>query len=73
MDGATNCGFTTFEQRMETAPGLGSLCQPNTQYAPPGSHPLRGLQALSILSLGFRNSSGSFEKFTAMRLASAPF
>ena len=38
--GATNCGFTTFEQCMETARGLGSLCQPNTQYVPPpGPHP----------------------------------
>ena len=33
--GGTNCGFTTFEQCMETARGLGSLCQPNTQYQPP--------------------------------------
>jgi hypothetical protein len=39
--GGENCGFTTFEQCMETARGLGSLCQPNTQYVPPpGSHPL---------------------------------
>ena len=28
--GGTNCGFTTLEQCMETARGLGSLCQPNT-------------------------------------------
>jgi Protein of unknown function (DUF3551) len=41
MGGATNCGFITFEQCMETARGLGSLCQPNTQYVPPpGPHPL---------------------------------
>jgi hypothetical protein len=41
MGGATNCGFVTFEQCMETARGLGSLCQPNTQYVPPpGPHPL---------------------------------
>ena len=40
LSGATNCGFTTFEQCMETARGLGSLCQPNTQYVPPpGPHP----------------------------------
>ena len=39
-DGGTNCGFTTFEQCMETARGLGSLCQRNTQYVPPpGPHP----------------------------------
>ena len=38
--GGTNCGFTTLEQCMETARGLGSLCQPNTQYVPPpGPHP----------------------------------
>jgi Protein of unknown function (DUF3551) len=38
--GGTNCGFVTFEQRMKTARGRGSLCQPNTQYAPPpGPHP----------------------------------
>ncbi|MBO0716092.1 MAG: DUF3551 domain-containing protein [Rhizobiales bacterium] len=40
VDGSTNCGFTTLEQCMETARGLGSLCQPNTQYVPPpGPHP----------------------------------
>jgi hypothetical protein len=40
VSGGTNCGFTTFEQCMETARGLGSLCQPNTQYVPPpGPHP----------------------------------
>jgi len=39
-DGGTNCGFTTFEQCMATARGLGSNCQPNTQYVPPpGPHP----------------------------------
>jgi len=38
--GGTNCGFTTLEQCMETARGLGSNCQPNTQYLPPaGPHP----------------------------------
>jgi hypothetical protein len=38
--GGTNCGFTTFQQCMDTARGLGSLCQPNTQYQPPPSpHP----------------------------------
>jgi Protein of unknown function (DUF3551) len=37
--GGTNCGFVTFEQCMETARGLGSLCQPNTRYVPPpGPH-----------------------------------
>jgi Protein of unknown function (DUF3551) len=38
--GGTNCGFTTFQQCMDTARGLGSFCQPNTQYQPPpGPHP----------------------------------
>jgi hypothetical protein len=37
--GGTNCGFTTFQQCMDTARGLGSFCQPNTQYRPPpGPH-----------------------------------
>jgi hypothetical protein len=41
LGGATNCRFVTSEQCMETARGLGSLCQPNTQYVPPpGLHPL---------------------------------
>jgi hypothetical protein len=34
-DGGTNCGFTTFQQCMDTARGMGNLCQPNTQYVPP--------------------------------------
>jgi len=43
-DGGTNCGFTTF-QHMDTARGLGSNCQPNTQYVPPpGPHPPTRLQ-----------------------------
>jgi len=43
--GGTNCGFVTFQQCMETARGLGSFCQPNTQYQPPsGPHPLRKWQ-----------------------------
>jgi Protein of unknown function (DUF3551) len=43
--GGTNCGFTTFQQCMDTARGLGSNCQPNTQYQPPpGPHPLKKLQ-----------------------------
>ena len=37
--GGTNCGFISFEQCMETARGLGSFCQRNTQYVPPpGPH-----------------------------------
>jgi Protein of unknown function (DUF3551) len=43
--GGTNCGFTTFQQCMDTARGLGSLCQPNTQYQPPpGPHPPKKLR-----------------------------
>jgi Protein of unknown function (DUF3551) len=38
--GGTNCGFTTYEQCMDTARGLGSFCYRNTQYVPPpGPHP----------------------------------
>ncbi len=38
--GAVNCGFTSFEQCMETARGSGGYCQVNTQYTPPpGPHP----------------------------------
>jgi hypothetical protein len=40
-----NCGFVTFEQCMETARGLGSNCQPNTQYVPPpGPRPFTSVQ-----------------------------
>ncbi len=35
MGGATNCGFTTYEQCMETLRGMGGFCNPNTQYRPP--------------------------------------
>jgi len=43
--GGTNCGFTTFQQCMDTARGLGSFCQPNTQYQPPpGPHPRKKQQ-----------------------------
>jgi len=43
--GGTNCGFISFEQCMATARGLGSNCQPNTQYVPPpGPHPATRVQ-----------------------------
>ena len=43
--GGTNCGFISFEQCMDTTRGLGSNCQPNTQYVPPpGPHPQTRLQ-----------------------------
>ncbi len=38
--GATNCGFTTFQQCLDTVRGIGGFCEPNTQYVPPpGPHP----------------------------------
>jgi hypothetical protein len=37
--GATNCGFTTYEQCMTTLSGMGGFCALNTQYVPPpGPH-----------------------------------
>ncbi len=40
--GATNCGFVSFEQCMETVRGMGGFCERNTQYVPPpGSRPRR--------------------------------
>jgi hypothetical protein len=41
--GGTNCGFMTFQQCMDTARGLGSDCQPNTQQPPPGPHQSTGM------------------------------
>jgi hypothetical protein len=47
-DGGTNCGFTTFQQCMDTARGMGSLCQPNTQYVPPpGPHSSKHVRSRS--------------------------
>jgi uncharacterized protein DUF3551 len=38
--GATNCGFVSFEQCMDTIRGAGGFCNQNTQYQPPpGPHP----------------------------------
>jgi hypothetical protein len=38
--GGTNCGFTTFQQCLDTVRGIGGFCEPNTQYVPPpGPHP----------------------------------
>jgi hypothetical protein len=38
--GGTNCGFTSFEQCMQSAWGNGSDCRVNTQYVPStGPHP----------------------------------
>ena len=37
--GGTNCGFTTFQQCLDTVSGIGGFCQRNTQYQPPpGPH-----------------------------------
>jgi hypothetical protein len=33
--GAVNCGFTTFEQCLQTARGNGQTCQPNPLYQGP--------------------------------------
>ena len=33
--GGTNCGFSTWEQCMETIRGMGGFCDVNTQYVPP--------------------------------------
>jgi Protein of unknown function (DUF3551) len=40
MGGGMNCGFTTFQQCLDTVRGIGGSCEPNTQYQPPtGPHP----------------------------------
>jgi hypothetical protein len=33
--GAMNCGFSTFEQCMETVHGIGGFCERNDWYHPP--------------------------------------
>ena len=43
--GGTNCGFTTFQQCLDTVSGIGGSCNVNTQYQPPpGPHPPTRLQ-----------------------------
>ena len=43
--GGTNCGFTTFQQCLDTVSGIGGFCNVNTQYQPPpGPHPPTRLQ-----------------------------
>jgi hypothetical protein len=40
-DQAVNCGFTTFQQCMDTVSGIGGFCMQNNTYQPtPGSNPL---------------------------------
>jgi len=41
----TNCGFTTFQQCLNTVTGIGGFCEPNTQYQPPPRpYPLSNVQ-----------------------------
>jgi hypothetical protein len=35
--GGRNCGFTTFQQCLDTISGIGGTCQPNTTYQPSGA------------------------------------
>ena len=37
--GGSNCGFTSFEQCMETLRGMGGFCDPNPFYKPPSHRP----------------------------------
>jgi uncharacterized protein DUF3551 len=39
--GASNCGFSTYQQCLATISGIGGWCQPNTTYVPLSSHPRR--------------------------------
>jgi hypothetical protein len=34
MGGASNCGFTTWQQCMATVSGIGGSCEPNQFYSP---------------------------------------
>jgi hypothetical protein len=44
--GATNCGFTTYQQCLATVSGVGGSCGVNPQYQgpPPGPAPSRRLR-----------------------------
>lgn len=35
--GATNCGFTSFQQCQADVSGIGGFCERNNTYVPPGS------------------------------------
>jgi hypothetical protein len=39
--GGTNCGFSTREQCMASASGMGGTCMQNTQYQAPAAAPAR--------------------------------
>jgi len=42
--GATNCGFISFAQCMQTLRGMGGFCVQNTQYVPPDANSGRQLR-----------------------------
>ena len=43
--GGMNCGFTTFQQCLDTVRGMGGFCEQNTQYQPPqGPHPFNKIR-----------------------------
>ena len=39
--GATNCGFVSYAQCMQTLQGMGGFCVQNTQYLPPAARSVR--------------------------------
>jgi hypothetical protein len=39
FDGASNCGFVSFEQCMENVRGIGGFCQQNNWYHPAAAAP----------------------------------
>lgn len=39
--GATNCGFVSYAQCMQTLQGMGGFCVQNTQYVSPAASSLR--------------------------------
>jgi len=41
MGGAMNCGFTTFQQCLDTVSGIGGFCERNNWYRPPVAGPAR--------------------------------
>jgi hypothetical protein len=41
MGGAMNCGFTTFQQCLDTVSGIGGFCERNDWYKPPVAAPVR--------------------------------
>jgi len=47
--GASNCGFSTYEQCLTTVSGIGGWCQPNTMYVPPTGRARRS-HAYPVLS-----------------------